>query len=98
MCGRTLARTLRLSNETNTPPSLAGSAAKRRAPSNGTLHVGAEDLVEAGDELRVAVAIRNLTSSSAPEGLRLRACWVTQRPSGFAVMPARCTRRVWATR
>ena len=30
--------------------------------------------------------IRNLTSSSAPERLRLRACWVTQRPSGFAVI------------
>jgi hypothetical protein len=38
--------------------------------------------------------IRNLTSSSAPERLRLRACWVTQRLSGFAVMPARWTRRV----
>ena len=38
--------------------------------------------------------IRNLTSSSAPERLRLRACWVTQWPSGLVVVPARWTRRV----
>jgi hypothetical protein len=55
---------------------------------------GAEDLVKAGDEFRVAVAIRKLTSSRAPEWLRLRACWVTRWPSGLVVVPARWTRRV----
>src|SRR5713226_9015784 len=27
-----------------------------------------------------------------------RACWVVQRPSGFAVQPAKCTRRVPSSR
>ena len=60
-------------------------------------HLGAfaaEDLVEAGDELRVAIADQDLTSPSAPARLRLRACCVTQRPLGFAVEPARWRGRV----
>src|SRR5439155_4009651 len=29
--------------------------------------------------------------------VRLRACWTTQAPSGWAVKPARCTRRLWSS-
>jgi hypothetical protein len=57
---------------------------------------GAEYVVEAGGELRVPVteqeAYRRPRSSSTSN--RLRACWVTQRLSGLAVTPARCTRLV----
>jgi hypothetical protein len=40
--------------------------------------------------------IRNLKSSAWPSRVirRLRACWVTHSPVGWAVIPARCTRRV----
>jgi hypothetical protein len=57
---------------------------------------GAEDGVEGTGELRVsadeetkllgAVALRSMR--------RFRACWVTQGPVGWAVIPATCTRRV----
>jgi hypothetical protein len=54
-----------------------------------------EDLVEGGRELAVAVAdqIRCLCFCSARVIVRLRACWMTQAPSGLPVMPARYTRR-----
>jgi hypothetical protein len=39
--------------------------------------VGAEDLVEAGDELRVAFADQGLGVVEPTGGLRLRACWAT---------------------
>ena len=40
--------------------------------------------------------IRNFRPSAWPSRSisRLRACWVTHAPAGWAVMPARCTRRV----
>ena len=55
-----------------------------------------EDGVEGGGELGVPVAdqepepigVRSPRSIS-----RLRACWVIQSPVGWAVIPARCTRR-----
>ena len=37
---------------------------------------------------------RGRTPSSSSYISRLRACWVTQRPSGLVVIPARWTRRV----
>src|SRR5215207_689268 len=60
---------------------------------------GAEDLVELTRELAVAVAVTD--QNPRPTGAvvvgcisRLRACWVTQRPSGLVVIPARWTRRL----
>jgi hypothetical protein len=40
--------------------------------------------------------IRKRIRSRSPVKLRLRACWVTQRPSGFVVQPASQTRRLGA--
>ena len=57
---------------------------------------GAEHLVELSGELAVAVTDKKegrMPSSSSCIS-RLRACWVTHGPSGFVVIPARCTRRV----
>src|SRR5215211_5107739 len=56
--------------------------------------LGAKDLVESAGELESRSRISNAMSPSAALRLRLRACWATQRPSGFAVAPARWTRRV----
>jgi len=57
---------------------------------------GAEHLIEAEAELRVAVAQQGSARvGPAPLGQqRLRACWATQAPSRLAVTPARWTRRV----
>ena len=66
--------------------------AKRRQDHLDTL--GAEDFVEAGDALRVAVTDQEpdiLERAGEAEVARL---WVTDWPSGFVVAPARCTRRV----
>src|SRR5436190_24398317 len=55
---------------------------------------GAEDLVEFAAELAVSITdqeLRRMPSSSSCIN-RLRACWVTQRPSGLVVIPARWTR------
>jgi len=66
----------------------------RRDDHLGTL--GAEHVVEATTELGVPVADEERTCRrrSASIKSRLRACWVTQAPSGLAVTPARWTRRV----
>jgi hypothetical protein len=58
--------------------------------------LGAEHVVEAAGELRVAVAQHEaqLSSSFAEHSSKLRACWVTQPLLGLAVTPARWTRRV----
>ena len=59
--------------------------------------VGAgEHGVEGGGELAVPVADQEpeLLGAVAKVDERLRACWVTQAPVGWAVIPARCTRRV----
>jgi len=68
-------------------------------PHRGAQHLdgfGAEHVVEAAAELRVAVAQGNRTwrPRSPKVSSRLRACWVTQLPLGLAVTPASCTRRV----
>jgi hypothetical protein len=56
--------------------------------------VGAEHLVEAGGELGVSIPDEELgRTGSLGEGA-LRACWTTHSPTGVAVMPLRCTRRV----
>jgi hypothetical protein len=67
----------------------------RRAEHLATL--GAGHLVETAAELGVPVVDKEAHTSPAPlaqRDRRLRACWVTQRPSGLAVTPVRCTRRV----
>ena len=53
--------------------------------------LAAEDLVERGRELRVAVADQNrigASRSSVSASMMLRACWVVQAPVGLAVTPA----------
>ena len=52
--------------------------------------------VEDAGELAVAVRIKNLNPAArSPRSIiRLRACWATQAPVGFAVTPSKCTRRV----
>ncbi|MDP9295010.1 MAG: hypothetical protein M3O90_11410, partial [Actinomycetota bacterium] len=50
-----------------------------------------QDLVERAAVLVSRSRIRNRRRSKMPVKLRLRACWVTQFPSGFVVQPARCT-------
>src|SRR5919112_1642578 len=58
--------------------------------------VGAgEDGVERGGELAVPVGIRNRNRSArSPRSInRLRACWVTQAPVGWAVIPTMYMRR-----
>jgi hypothetical protein len=66
----------------------------RRQQDLGALE--AEHVVEAAGELRVVVAQpkRSRRSRSPSANSRLRACWVTQAPFGWAVTPARWTRRV----
>jgi hypothetical protein len=58
--------------------------------------LGAEHVVEAATELRVAVAEQEASCRPRSPGTssRLRACWVTQAALGLAVTPARWTRRV----
>ena len=57
--------------------------------------LGAEDLVEGVRVFRVAVADEEPEGCSSPSCMtRLRACWVTQRPSGFAVAAMHSIRRV----
>jgi hypothetical protein len=56
--------------------------------------LAAEDLVEGAGVLAVTVAIRKRIRCSAKKRPRLRACWVTQLPSGLAVQPPRWTRRL----
>ena len=57
---------------------------------------GAEDLVEVAGELAVTsrTRTRGRTLSSSSCVSRLHVCWVTHRPSGLVVIPARRTRRV----
>jgi hypothetical protein len=61
----------------------------------------APDIVERPGELGVPVRIRNLnTAARSPRSRRrLRACWATHGPVGWAVTPAKCTRRLssWMT-
>ena len=55
---------------------------------------GPEDLVEGAAELRVRSWIRNRHGCSPPSCMaRLRACWVTQRPSGFELQAMYSIRR-----
>jgi hypothetical protein len=54
----------------------------------------AEDLVEGGRELSVAVVNQDRIRSNTSVKPRLRACWVTQAPVGLLVQPARWTRRL----
>jgi hypothetical protein len=58
--------------------------------------LGAEQIIERAAELRVAVAQHKAqpSSSFAECHQQVRACWVTQAPFGWAVTPARWTRRV----
>jgi hypothetical protein len=55
-----------------------------------------EDFVEGAAELAVASWIRNRIGlgRSVSDHASRRACWVVQRPSGSALQPASCTRRV----
>ena len=55
-----------------------------------------EDGVEGGGELGVAVADKEpeMRPASSRSMSRLRACWVSQAPVGWAVTPRMCTRRV----
>jgi hypothetical protein len=66
----------------------------RRADDLGTGRT--PDIVERSGELGVPVADqepeRAARSSSSTK--RLRACWATHRPVGWAVTPAKCTRRL----
>ena len=55
-----------------------------------------EDGVERGGELCCpgrGIKNRNWLARSPRSIRKLRACWVTQDPVGWAVIPARCTRR-----
>jgi len=56
--------------------------------------------IETGDELGVAITDQEtqLFEPSSRSISRLRACWVTHDPLGWAVMPARCTLRVPTSR
>ena len=58
--------------------------------------LGAEDLVEVAREL--AVTVTDQEAGAHPFIVecisRFRACWLTQARSGFALIPARCTRRL----
>jgi hypothetical protein len=58
--------------------------------------LGAEHVVEAAGELRVAVAQHKAQPSfgSPSTSSKLRACWVTQPLLGLAITPARWIRRV----
>ena len=57
--------------------------------------LGAEDLVEGVAEFRVAVVNEEQGGCSSPSCMtRLRACWVTRRPSGFDVAAMYLIRRV----
>ena len=60
-----------------------------------------EDLVEGAAEFTVAVVdIRKRAGVARSESdqASCRACWAVQRPSGLAVQPAKCTRRVPSSR
>ena len=53
-----------------------------------------EDVVEGTGELRIPIANSTRRPRSPSTRRRLRACWVTQAQSGWAVTPAKWTRRV----
>jgi hypothetical protein len=81
------------------PHPALGVRVRRGCPHRRAEHlatVRAEDLVETAAELGVPVVDKeaHLPARSPSTSRRLRACWVTQRPSGLAVTPVRCTRRV----
>jgi hypothetical protein len=56
----------------------------------------APDIIERPGELGVRSRIRNLNAAarSPRSRRRLRACWATHGPVGWAVTPAKCTRRL----
>jgi hypothetical protein len=58
--------------------------------------LGVEDCVEGARELAVVVTDQELRglSRSGSENTKFLACRAVQAPSGFSLMPARCTRRV----
>jgi hypothetical protein len=57
--------------------------------------IGAEDLIEGVAELRVAIMDEEPDRCSSPSCMtRLRACWATQRPSGFDLQAMYSIRRV----
>jgi hypothetical protein len=59
--------------------------------------LASEDRVKVAPELAVAIADQEPQRCRAlgkRPGELARACWVTQAPLGFAVQPARCTRRL----
>jgi hypothetical protein len=60
----------------------------------------AENIVEVAAELAVAVVDQDAAGVARPvnDQANCRACWVVQRPSGLAVQPPRCTRRVLSSR
>ena len=66
----------------------------RRADDLGTGR--APDIVERSGELGVRSRIRNRSAAarSSSSTKRLRACCATHRPVGWAVTPAKCTRRL----
>lgn len=67
------------------------------AASQASLHtLRAEDVIEGGGELAVAIAEQELGLQSSLlqlPGHRFPACWDTHWPAGLAVMPPRCTLR-----
>ena len=81
-------------------PTKRSAIALARGARTGVLMIrdvdGGEHGVEGGGELGVAVPDEE---PEAPAGVvevheRLRACWVSQAPVGWAVTPRMCTRRV----
>ena len=60
----------------------------------------AEDLVEGAAELAIAVVDREAAgvARSGSDQASRRACRVVQLPSGLAVQPAKCTRRLLSSR
>jgi hypothetical protein len=60
----------------------------------------AKDLIERAREFTVAVADQEAggVARSGSDQASCRACWAVQLPSGFAVQPATCTRRLPSSR
>jgi hypothetical protein len=80
------------------PDDALGHRVRARCADGGAENadVGAgEHGVEGGGELGIAVPDQESELfGAAPRSIsRLRACWVTQAPVGWAVIPASCTRR-----
>lgn len=76
-----------------------GECVRVRRPHRGADDLGvdrAPNVVEGPGELGVTVAdqMRDDTPPVLEDPARLRACWVTQAPDGFVVIPQTCTRRV----